>query len=131
MAYHVLPCEIHRVRETAYERHKQQLQLQHLQLTLPPCHHVLNDAVEHHDDLQEDTLVEDILVVEDIQQVDILLAEDNPAVDTLAVEGTLVEEGTLEEDTLAAEGNHRAVEDTVLDVRDDHQQDDSYLPLYC
>ena len=75
--------------------------------------------------------MEDILVVEDIQQVDILLAEDNPAVDTLAVEGTLVEEGTLEEDTLAAEGNHRAVEDTVLDVRDDHQQDDSYLPLYC
>ena len=108
-----VPCEIPHV--TAYERHRQPLQLQHLQLTLPPCHQVLSYV--HHDDLKEDILGEGILVAEDI------------LVDDILVEDTLAAEDILGEGILVAEGNHRAVEDTApVDIRDDHQNDQQHVP---
>lgn len=127
MGQHHVPCgEIHRV--TVYEHHRQQLQLQHLQLTLLPCHHALT-GVKHHDDLKED-----ILLGEDIHLlVGILLAEDNPVEDTLAAEGTLEEdnlaaEDTLEEDNLAGEDNLAAEGKHRVDIHDDHQNDQPYHP---
>ena len=91
------------------EHHRQQLQLQHLRLTSPPCPHDLIGVEERGDHQREDILVEDIL------QVGILLpVEDNP------------EEDILEEDTLAAEGKHQAAEGTApVDIHD-QTNDQSY-----